>query len=187
MPFFGVIDGEFTCPNCQGQMFQFECAFAAYRARGVVRSLIHRFKYDRQYFLRHVLAGWLIEGIESTRIAESPFDAIVPVPLHPLRQRNREFNQAEVLSVLASRHCGKPVLRCLRRIRNTETQTHFDRAERMENLRNAFETRKSCTLKGMRLLMIDDVLTTGTTLNECSRVLREAGAISVRAALVARG
>ena len=175
------------CPNCEGRTFHFECAFAAYRARGVVRSLIHRFKYDRQYYLRHVLAGWLTEAMESPEIAGAPFDAIVPVPLHPVRKRYREFNQAEVLSVLASKHCGKPVVHCLRRIRNTETQTHFDRKERMENLRNAFELRKTCNVQEMRLLLIDDVLTTGATLNECSRVLREAGAISVRAALVARG
>jgi competence protein ComFC len=186
-PFSGAIDGDFTCPNCEGRKFHFDCVFAAYRAQGVVRSIIHRFKYDRQYFLRHLLAGWLIEGIESRRISEEPFDALVPVPLHPVRQRNREFNQAEVLSILASKHCGKPMLRCLRRVRNTETQTHFDRNERMENLRNAFELRKTCVVQGMRLLLIDDVLTTGATLDECSRVLRDAGAVSLRAVVVARG
>ena len=82
---------------------------------------------------------------------------------------------------------GHTVLDCLRRVRNTETQTHFDREERMENLRNAFELRKTAAVHGRRFLLIDDVLTTGSTLDECARVLCAAGSISVRAVVVARG
>lgn len=186
-PFEGAIRGTFVCPNCKDRRFHFSHAAVAHRSDGVVRRLIHRFKYDRQYYLRHILAGWLSDSLVDERIAREPFDAFVPVPLHPARQREREFNQAQVLARTLAERTGHPALDCLRRVKNTRTQTHFDREERMENLRNAFEMRKTASVHGKRFLLVDDVLTTGSTLDECARVLRAAGATSVRAIVVARG
>jgi ComF family protein len=186
-PFDGEIRGTFRCPNCVDRRFHFTHAVAAYRSRGVVRHLIHRFKYERQYHLRHILGDWLVDSLASDRITRESFDAFVPVPLHPARQREREFNQAGVLARILADRTGHPVLDCLRRVRNTETQTHFDREERMENLRNAFELRNTSSVHEKRLLLIDDVLTTGSTLDECARILRAAGSESVRAVVVARG
>jgi competence protein ComFC len=128
-----------------------------------------------------------MDSLSDSRITSEPFDAFVPVPLYPARKREREFNQSDVLARMASMRTGQPVVNCLQRVRNTETQTHFDRRERMENLRNAFKLRKTSRVYGKSFLLIDDVLTTGSTLDECARVLRVAGAASVRAAVVARG
>lgn len=186
-PFEGAIDGTFSCANCLQRPFHFECAVSAYRSRGIVRDLIHRFKYHSDYRLRHPLADWLGESLHDARIVSHPFDFFVPVPLHATRRREREFNQAEVLARLLEKKTGRPAFDCLRRIRNTPTQTRFDRNERMENLRNAFELRKNASVQGKHLLLIDDVLTTGSTVDECSRVLRRAGAASVRVITVARG
>jgi ComF family protein len=110
----------------------------------------------------------------------------VPVPLHPTRQRERGFNQAGLLAEFLSARISIPCKRVLKRIRYTTTQTALDRAERMENLHNAFRLRRNADVRGLQVLLIDDVLTTGSTLSECARVLKRAGAVSVYAATAAR-
>jgi len=186
-PFAGAIDAVFVCPRCGGQPNHFECAVTRYRSKGVVREFIHRFKYDRHFYLRHPLADWLAETLEDDRIRAHPFDAFVPVPLHPARLRERDFNQAEVLADLLARRAGKPVLHAIHRIRYTTTQTRLERHQRMENLRNAFRVRHTALVQSRHLILVDDVFTTGSTVDECARVLREAGAASVRVVTVARG
>ncbi len=186
-PFDGAITQQFTCSNCAGREVHFDCAVAPYLSRGVIRDFIHAFKYNGQFHLRHVLAGWLEAGFEDSRIVSRPVDALVPVPLHHVRYREREFNQAEELAKLVSRKCGAPVLNALRRTRYTSTQTKLDRAERMENLRGAFRVRHNAAVKERHIVLVDDVFTTGSTVEECSRVLLRAGAASVRVITVARG
>ena len=186
-PFDGAIEGEFVCHQCGQRKVHFDCAVARFRSRGVVREFIHRFKYERQYYLRLPLAAWLAETLEDERLSSHPFEALVPVPLHIARFREREFNQAEVLARLLSKRAGKPVLRALRRVRYTSTQTRLDRDQRMENLRNAFRVRHASLVQSRHLILVDDVFTTGSTVEECARVLRQAGAASVRVVTVARG
>ncbi len=186
-PFDGAIDGAFTCSNCAGRKLHFACAVAPFLSRGLVREFIHRFKYDRDFFLRHPLADWAAEGLRDDRLTRQPFDALVPVPLHPARRREREFNQADALAGLLAIPARVPVLRALERIRYTTTQTRLDRQERMENLRGAFRVRHRIPVQTRHLLLVDDVFTTGSTVDECARVLLQAGAASVRALTVARG
>lgn len=186
-PFDGAIDGEFECANCGDRELHFDCAVAPYLSRGVVRELIHRFKYDRERFLRVPLANWLADALADERITRQPVDAIVPVPLHPTRLRERGFNQAAELGALLSARASVPMIECLQRTRYTTTQTRLDRHERMENLRNAFRVRQSAAVQSRHILLVDDVFTTGSTVDECARVLRLAGAASVRVATVARG
>jgi len=185
-PFEGSITSAFTCANCAHRTIYFDAAVAAYRGRGIVREIIHEFKYARQIHLRHLVAHWLRAALDDERLRDISFDLIVPVPLHPARQRERGFNQA---SLLAESLSAETSMRCrpvLQRIRYTTTQTALDRSERMENLHNAFRLRKNADVRGLRVLLIDDVLTTGSTLSECARVLKRAGAISVHAATAAR-
>jgi ComF family protein len=186
-PFAGAIFETFTCANCAGRKLHFDCAVAPYLSRGVVREFIHRFKYDRERYLRQPLAAWLAEALKDERLKRHAFDLIVPVPLHSTRQRERGFNQAEELAKLLSRHCGVPVASALKRTRYTTTQTRLAREERMENLRGAFRVRHTAAVQSRHLLLVDDVFTTGSTVDECARVLRQAGAASVRVATVARG
>jgi ComF family protein len=186
-PFQGAIAGPFTCANCADRHFHFTCAVARYRSEGVVRELIHRFKYWREFQLRHPLACWAAEALEDDRIRERPIDALAPVPLFIARQRHREFNQAAVIARLVGERAGIAVSDCLVRTRNTTSQLTYDRKGRMENLRNAFKMRHSVEVRGRHLVLVDDVLTTGSTLDECARVLLSGGAASVRAITVARG
>jgi competence protein ComFC len=185
-PFAGAIAEEFTCANCSHRKLDFDSAVSAYRSRGVVRVVILRFKYGRQLHLRHAIAPWLLAAMNDSRVCHRAFDFIVPVPLHPARQRERGFNQAELLAKILSAQTHVRVLPALERIRYTTTQTVFDRVERMENLRDAFRLRGNFDVRNSRVLLIDDVLTTGSTLSECARVLRDAGAQSVHAITAAR-
>ena len=186
-PFDGAITQQFTCSNCAEREVHFECAVSAYLSRGVVRDFIHAFKYNGQFHLRHPLADWLATALDDPRIASQPFDALVPVPLHHVRFREREFNQAAELATLVAKPREIPVLHALRRTRYTSTQTKLDRHERMENLRGAFRVRHTARVKERHLVLVDDVFTTGSTVEECSRVLLRAGAASVRVITVARG
>jgi ComF family protein len=167
-------------------MLHFDSAVAAYRSRGLVRKLVHEFKYGQQRHLRHPLAEWLGETMNDPRLRVQRFDLIVPVRLHPARERARGFNQATLLAELLARQIEAPLRAVLERIRYTTTQTAYDRAERMENLHDAFRLRKNMNVRELHVLLIDDVLTTGSTLSECARVLKEAGALSVHAATAAR-
>jgi competence protein ComFC len=185
-PFDGAIGGSFACSNCANQTLHFEAAIAGYRARGVVRRVIHNFKYHKQVYLRHLVSEWLAATLQDSRMDSRNFDVIVPVPLHPARRRERGFNQAELLARSLSRLTELPVMLVLERVRYTTTQTAFDRTERMENLRNAFRLRSARDVRGSRVLLVDDVITTGSTLSECARVLKASGASSVYAATAAR-
>jgi ComF family protein len=185
-PFSGAITQTFSCANCGHRRLHFDSAVAAYRSRGLVRKLVHQFKYGQQRHLRHPLAEWLGETMNDPRLRVQGFDLIVPVPLHPARERERGFNQATLLAELLARQIEVPLRAVLERIRYTTTQTAYDRAERMENLHDAFRLRKNMNVRELHVLLIDDVLTTGSTLSECARVLKEAGAISVHAATAAR-
>jgi ComF family protein len=185
-PFPGAITQTFSCANCEHRILHFDCAVAAYRSRGLVRRLVHQFKYAKQRHLRYPVAAWLLETLHDPRLHGRQFDAIVPVPLHPARERERGFNQAVLLAELLAVSAAVPMRLVLERTRYTTTQTAYDRAERMENLHGAFRLRKNQDVRDLRVLLIDDVLTTGSTLSECARVLRAAGAVSVHAATAAR-
>jgi competence protein ComFC len=173
--------------NCGDLEFSFDFATSAYRSRGVVRTLIHQFKYSRQVHLRHLLGRMLAEGFRDERLADLRPDAIVPVPLHPTRKREREFNQAEMLAALAGCRLGLPVEDALLRTRYTQTQTHYHREERLGNLLGAFALRPGVRVRGRVIALVDDVLTTGSTADACARVLRAAGASAVVVITVARG
>ena len=185
-PFDGSIKGAFTCANCAHRTIYFEAAVAAYRGRGIVRQIVHEFKYGRHIHLRHLVARCLHAALDDERLCGCRFDVLVPVPLHPARQRERGFNQASLLVELLSAQTAIPPKPLLERTRYTTTQTALDRSERMENLHNAFRLRKNANVRGLRVLLVDDVLTTGSTLNECARILKRASAFSVHAATAAR-
>ena len=117
---------------------------------------------------------------------EERFDAIVPVPLHWRRRWQRGFNQSELLARgLASRY-GFPVIRALRRLRYTGTQTGLSQTARRHNVAAAFQARRPQALKGKRLLLVDDVMTTGSTAAACAGVLRKAGTARVVLLTIAR-
>ncbi|HLG94359.1 MAG TPA: ComF family protein, partial [candidate division Zixibacteria bacterium] len=112
-----------------------------------------------------------------------PWDALVPVPLHWTRKWSRGFNQSAILARAVSKTAGLPVWPALRRVKRTRDQTRLSREKRLANVRGAFRVTKE--VEGKNLLLLDDVTTTGATLEECRRVLAEAGAAQVSSAVVA--
>jgi competence protein ComFC len=187
LPFAGEITGAFRCAHCQDLDLQFDWARSSAVARGPVLEAIHRYKYRRQLWFDKFLAALLLaEALPALEALQ--WDCIVPVPLHPLKEREREFNQAERLGCQLSAATGIPLeKRLLKRVKPTRTQTLLSRSERVENVRQAFALRKSVSLEGRRCLLVDDVFTTGSTTSACARVLRRAGATAVAVWTVARG
>src|SRR5256886_17331045 len=151
-PFEGAIATAFTCANCAHRTIYFDAAVAAYRGRGIVRQIIHEFKYGRQVHLRHLVARWLCAAFDDERLRGRQFDIIVPVPLHSTRQRERGFNQASLLAELLSARISIPCKPMLKRVRNTPTQTPLDRAERMETLHNTFPLGQKQDVRGFNVL-----------------------------------
>jgi ComF family protein len=186
-PFPGAITTEFECANCREMDWQFRFARSAVVARDAVLEVVHRYKYNRALWFEPFLAGLLIDRA-APELRGGAWDALVPVPLHPTKQREREFNQAERLAARLSRATGIPLnRRLLRRGVATRTQTLLTRQERLSNVRNAFELRGAPDLSGRSFVLIDDVLTTGATTSACAAVLRRAGAADVCVWTVARG
>jgi ComF family protein len=138
--------------------------------------LIHNFKYRRKTTLGKGLGRRLGEILKKESLLEE-IDYLIPVPLHPSRQRERGYNQSKILGQGISDMTALPLLdRVLLRKKNTKDQTDLSPEEREENVRDAFAVRDNSVLKGKGVLLIDDVMTTGATLRECSGVLKQAGA-----------
>jgi ComF family protein len=187
LPFDGAITTEFECANCRESELHFCSARSAVVAREQALDLIHRYKYQRALWFEPLLAEWLIKAAQPD-LAQGQWDCIVPVPLYPAKEREREFNQAERLGKRLSAANGIPLnTRLLRRVRPTKTQTRLSRQERLANMRNAFAMRPRQRLDGQRVVLLDDVFTTGATTSACARVLRAAGAGEVCVWTVARG
>jgi ComF family protein len=192
-PFHGRIDGAFSCPNCAGLRFSFEFARPAAVRDDRTLDMIHRLKYQRRLHLAPELGRLAAGAFEDARLAPALAGnwPLVPVPLHRGRFQQRHFNQSAEIARTLSAETGLPVLHALRRDRGTGHQTSLTRAERMENLRGAF----SVTHRGHRhiaanpagMVLVDDVLTTGSTVHECAKTLRRAGVRRVFVVTVMRG
>jgi ComF family protein len=142
-------------------------------------EVVRRYKYRQALWFEPFLADLLVRQAVPD-LAREHWGCIVPVPLHPLRKREREFNQAERLAAHLAAASGIPLNgRLLRRVENTPTQTMLTRSERSANVRHAFAMRQGCRLPGGRLLLVDDVLTTGATTSACAQTLLAAGAEAV--------
>ena len=178
--------GNFLCRNCAGRRWALEKVRAAYRAVGTVREVILRFKYEREYSLRPWLGRWMRDGFRQY-YAEEKWDALVPVPLFRARRKERGFNQSTEIAEWLGHEVGIRVEEGLARVRETPPQARLRRSERLRNLRGALALAPGFDPKGRRLLLCDDVFTTGATADACARILKQNGAVEVAALTVARG
>ncbi|MEO5957488.1 MAG: ComF family protein [Opitutaceae bacterium] len=179
-PFYGVVEGERMCPHCEGLGPAFREGRTAVLFKGPARSLVIELKYHRGL---HVLADMREIFRRAPHLGELLRDAVlVPVPLHPRKNRERGYNQAVLLAeTLASAMAnGARVQLLLRRTLDTPSQTAFDRRTRLSNLKNAFALAAGANLTpATHYVLVDDVFTTGSTLNSCARVLRRAGCLNI--------
>jgi len=166
--------------------YQAAVAYGAYECE--LRELIHLLKYDQVHPAGVVLGRMLALAIAKLELTEPVL--VIPVPLHASKRRQRRFNQAELIaqSALKSKHDKRfqLVTDALQRIRPTVSQIGLTRPQRRENMRGAFKVAHLNKISGRDVLLVDDVMTTGTTVAECARILRRAGARNVWVATVAR-
>jgi ComF family protein len=176
------------CPACAATLVRAPpdpTTLASFLYGGALAQAITRFKYERRPELVRPLAAVLIRAVAP--LALDPPDAVVPVPLHPSRLAERGFNQAALLARPVARVLGAEALPCaLRRVRETPPQALLDRDARLANLVEAFAVHLPRSVRGKRVLLVDDVRTTGATLRACSDVLLAAGSREVLRAVVAR-
>ena len=187
LPFEGDLTTQFTCTNCHDLELHFSSARSAVVAKTVVLEAIHRFKYSHARWFEPFLADLLVREA-APELKNGSWDFLVPVPLHPLKLREREFNQAAILAAHLSRATEIPLAEnILRRVLATATQTLLTREKRAANMENAFAIRSGTRLEGRRIVLVDDVFTTGATTNASAKALRAAGASEVCVWTVARG
>ena len=179
-PYFGMMSENRLCEHCEALVPKFGQGKTAILLRGSGRDLVHELKYRHGL---HVLTD--IERIMRQVPGYADYvrgKVLVPVPLHVRKERERGYNQSRLLAECAMRAADgqASVAELLARQVDTLSQTHFDRASRQENLKNAFALAPGAVITpGHHYLLIDDVFTTGSTLNACAAVLRKAGALNL--------
>ncbi|HTY20723.1 MAG TPA: ComF family protein [Geobacteraceae bacterium] len=186
IPFVTDAGEDHLCGACIDRPPRFTAARAAALFEGPVRELVHRLKYKGRVQLRRPL-GLLAVRQLAPFAADSSADLIIPVPLHVKRLRQRGFNQAILLGEILAREWRLPLMRRnLRRTRWTEPQINLSAAERIANVRGAFSVSKPELVRDKKVLLVDDVYTTGSTVSECTKVLLRAGAEEVFIVTIAR-
>ncbi len=174
------------CLDCIKKDMVFDRAFSPCLYEGVIKELIHAFKYKKNDYLGAVLAKLMVEFIKEYNLPIQFMDIIIPLPLHKAKLREREFNQACILSNYIGIEFNKPVLTDkLLRNKNTKTQTELSDNERFSNVKGCFGIPQENGVKGKNILLVDDVLTTGATASEASLTLKNAGANIVYALTLA--
>ncbi len=178
----GIESGD-LCRACRRRPLAIDGLRAAAYLEGPLRQAVHRFKYEGLRELVPMLGEILHEGYLQVTIT---CDVVVPVPLHQARQRQRGFNQATLLAQELSRRTGLPTASDLLRVRDTQPQVGLGAAARRDNVRDAFACRGRASLGGKRILLIDDVCTTGATMEACAAALYQTGVAAVWGLTLAR-
>jgi len=173
------------CNNCADRKIHFVAAVSAFHYRGLMQELIARYKYGRDQSLKPLLQQLIVKALKDERLCGIDFVAVVPVPLHFLRERERGFDQVLPLARQVAQFRNLALQSVLKRTSPTSYQAGSGREKRLYNLEGAFALRRATSLHG-NYLLIDDVLTTGATLNECAKVLLQAGADQIWAVTLAR-
>ncbi len=187
-PFYGEVAGERMCPHCEGLQPEFGAGRTAVLFKGPARALVIELKYHRGL---HVVRDMETIFRAAPHVLAHVRDGVlVPVPLHPRKRRERGYNQAELIAGALARAAGGTTRTeaLLRRVQDTKTQTAFDRRTRLKNLRGAFALAKGAAITPDRhYILVDDVFTTGSTLNSCAQALRRAGCRRVDVATLGHG
>jgi ComF family protein len=176
------LDEHGRCGICRHGLRGFDAAYCFGAYDGILRELIHLYKYGKVQSLAKPLGDWIAAALPR----DERFDVVAPVPLHWRREWRRGFNQSELLAWTLSKRTAIPMIRALRRDRSTASQAGLSNTARRRNVTTAFHCRRPDAVTGKRILLIDDVMTTGSTAAACAAALKRAGAIRVTLLTVAR-
>ncbi len=174
------------CSYCINKTFYFKKAISPLEFIGPLRKTIYRYKYESKPYLYKSFGEFMLHALEKESIGT--IDIIVPVPLHRARKAERGYNQAELLAkYLSEKLCIPLDNKSLIRVKATKIQNKLARHEREQNIKDAFKIKDNWVFKEKRVLLVDDIFTTGATVNECSRIMVEGGAIEVFVITIATG
>jgi ComF family protein len=180
------LDPENICVDCRSRRYWFDRAWASASYEGILRECIHFLKYNHRMSLVGLLSKILINFADRYMNIEQ-FDYIMPVPLHRTKLREREFNQSYLLaSPFASRFNKILLSKQVYRVKYTLAQSELTSVQRRENIRDAFRIRNSESVRNRDILIIDDVFTTGATVDECASLLKKNGARHIEVLTLAR-
>jgi ComF family protein len=176
------LDEHDLCTVCRESQVNFDFAYSFGSYEGSLRQLIHLFKYAKIEPLAVPLSRLLARAMP---VGEC-FDLVVGMPMHWRKRWERGFNQAELLALPLAQRFGLPLAKNLTRTRYTKSQASLSEAQRQQNLRDSFGVRRAAEIAGKRILLVDDVFTTGATLRASASALKRAGATHVSALTLAR-
>ncbi len=189
-PFHLKTEYHRICSDCQKNKPKYYSLYAALEYNNeITMTLIHAFKYGKKYFLAQDLAFFMLEAarINYPGLNLKEIDFILPVPLHTRKKRERGFNQSELLAEYISEYTNIPYKTdILFRKKDTISQSNLDKNIRKKNIKNAFALNKPQLIKNKKILLIDDVSTTGATVNECSKILLKEGSEKIQVLVFAK-
>lgn len=184
-PKCGSLLNSIFCDTCSEHDFAFEHNYSVFQYGEVVQQLVHSLKYDEY----KSAADYLINGMQDScreRDEYRAYDAVIPVPLHPVRKRERGYNQSEILARALASSLGIKYSNPLKRRYYTKSQTLLSKTQRIHNLNGAFALKFNKKVEGKAFILVDDVFTTGSTVNEISKLLLSKGARKVAVITAAR-
>ncbi len=181
----GITTSHIGCPECENINLKFEKSFFVSDNKAPIKNLIYQFKYKKHMCLAEPLGHLLIKLLSQEIICE--IDVIVPVPLHWKKKQKSGFNQSILMAKKICRNLSLPIsVNNLHRVKNTLSQTQLSRLQRQKNVYGAFKVKNPEKFNKKNVLLVDDVLTTGTTASECAKSLKDAGVNKVLLIALAR-
>lgn len=195
----GKVDKNWLCPNCQKRVERlekscimemehkkYEKLLYIFQYESLVRKLILRYKFLNQAYLNHFFAQMIAKNVENRKLLQQ-YDIIIPVPMHQKKMQKRGYNQTELVTNELSRILKIPAKNdILLKVVNTVTQSKLGGKARQSNIQHAFFVKKDIEVEGKKIILLDDIYTTGATSQECSRVLKEAGAAEILVVVLAK-
>ncbi len=186
-PVAGMAEIEVVCGKCAGAKYDFDKAFFCCNYEGLVKELIHKFKYNHKKFLIYIFNKLMVDFAKNY-ISINNLDMVAPVPLHRGKLQQRGFDQSLLLSRNLSKTLGlSHSYNILTRDKDTRQQTGLSKKQRLDNIKGAFSVKSKKVFDNKRVLLIDDVFTTAATANECAAALKKVGAKSVTLLTLAKG
>lgn len=182
-----VPNKESLCGECRIKTFYLKRAWSCCYYKDTVKECIHLFKYKGYVGLADIFRDIMVGFVEKNKLQQET-DLIVPVPIYPTKKRERTYNHAEVLASSLSKHFSIPMnTGNLKKLRWTQAQSELDKQRRLKNLKDSFLVVDRKAFSGKNVFLVDDVYTTGATLNECAKMLLGAGTRQVTSLTLARG
>lgn len=176
IPLRMIEDGP-TCEVCKDSKYYFNRALSVVKYEKDIKDLIYKFKYSNHTYLARTMGAMMADKLRQEGIK---IDIIIPIPLYKGKEKERGFNQARLLGKYIGRDLNVPLnIDTLLRIKNTKVMHNLSKSQRQENVRDAFKVVENGVIVNKDILLVDDIFTTGATVNICSKLLMEAGAKSV--------